>query len=283
MQCMDLWGGNHRTDRDFETAGLDINVYSRPFGESQQGGDVYFLSSCAAGRITRLLLADLSGHGHEVAELGGRLRELMRRNVNIVSQTRMAKQLNRQFADLSGRGGFATALLITFFAPTRSLTVCNAGHPAPFLFDSSRQRWSAIETQPARARGILNTPLGVVEGAEYPEVKFRLKTGDALLCFSDGLTESFTANGSQLGQTGLLRIVDRLESADSPTHVRDLLSKLQALHADNLTQDDISVVQFRATASRSSLRNSLLAPFRLLRPATDHTTLGTVEPSGAVF
>jgi serine phosphatase RsbU (regulator of sigma subunit) len=159
----------------------------------------------------------------EVAEIGGRLQTLMRRNVNIVRQARMAQELNRQFAELSGRGGFATALLATFFAPTRTLTICNAGHPAPFLFDSSCQTWSAVETRPARSRTVLNTPLGVIERAKYPEFKVQLKEGDAFLCFSDSLTESLTTNGSQLGQTGLLGVVNGLESSDSPAWTRTVV------------------------------------------------------------
>ena len=42
----------------------------------------YYASSCAAGRITRLLLADVSGHGKSVAAIAADLRLLMRRFIN---------------------------------------------------------------------------------------------------------------------------------------------------------------------------------------------------------
>src|SRR6187402_1776010 len=68
MQCMEVWGGNQAFDSSLALPGLDAWVYSRPYGQSAIGGDVYYVSSCATGRIMRLLLADVSGHGAVVSE-----------------------------------------------------------------------------------------------------------------------------------------------------------------------------------------------------------------------
>src|SRR4029077_20604490 len=64
MTCMEVWSGSQLTTRRVEMGGLDAWVYSKPFGEAQRGGDVYYASSCATGRITRLLLADVFGPGN---------------------------------------------------------------------------------------------------------------------------------------------------------------------------------------------------------------------------
>src|SRR6202051_5420709 len=82
MTCMEVWGGSQLTTRRVEMGGLDAWVYSKPFGQAQRGGDVYYASSCATGRITRLLLADVAGHGNTVAATAADLRTLMRRVVN---------------------------------------------------------------------------------------------------------------------------------------------------------------------------------------------------------
>ena len=86
MQCMEVWGGSQLTSAGVELGGLDVWVYSKPFGEAQRGGDVYYVSSCATGRISRLLLADVSGHGQSVASTAADLRTLMRRFVNRLDQ-----------------------------------------------------------------------------------------------------------------------------------------------------------------------------------------------------
>src|ERR1700682_5962792 len=134
MQCMEVWGGSQLTSRSVEFGGLEAWVYSKPYGQAQRGGDVYYASSCATGRITRLLLADVAGHGHSVASTAADLRTLMRRFVNRLDQTEFVRLLNLQFATLSRAGTFATAIVGTFFAPSGRLTVCNAGHPRPLLY-----------------------------------------------------------------------------------------------------------------------------------------------------
>src|SRR6266436_9314302 len=104
MQCMEVWGGSQLTSAGVEMGGLDAWVYSKPFGEAQRGGDVYYASSCATGRITRLLLADVAGHGNTVASTAANLRTLMRRFVNRLDQTEFVRLLNQQFAALSEAG-----------------------------------------------------------------------------------------------------------------------------------------------------------------------------------
>src|ERR1700719_163949 len=126
MQCMEVWGGSQLTSQGVEFGGLDAWVYSKPFGNAQHGGDVYYASSCATGRVTRLLLADVAGHGHSVAATAADLRTLMRRFVNRLDQKEFVRLLNEQFTALSRHGSFATAGVATFFAPSRRLSLCNA-------------------------------------------------------------------------------------------------------------------------------------------------------------
>ena len=78
MQCMEVWGGNAATSRNSRMPGLDIWVYSQPHEQSNVGGDIHYVSSCATGRITRLLLADVSGHGAGVAEVDAVVLEVVR-------------------------------------------------------------------------------------------------------------------------------------------------------------------------------------------------------------
>ncbi|MBA4106393.1 MAG: hypothetical protein C0485_11595 [Pirellula sp.] len=66
--------------------------------------------------MTRMLLADISGHGKLVAQLAVNLCDLMRRNVNYIRQTRFVGAMNQQFGDFSEQDSFATALVATFFA-----------------------------------------------------------------------------------------------------------------------------------------------------------------------
>src|SRR5947207_6261968 len=114
MQCMEVWGGNQLADSGVVMAGLDAWVYSKPFGQADGGGDVYYVSSCATGRITRLLVADVSGHGNAVGDVAVQLRTLMRKFVNFLDQTRFVRSMNQQFVSNATNGCFATAVVTTF-------------------------------------------------------------------------------------------------------------------------------------------------------------------------
>src|SRR5210317_1036271 len=94
MHCMEVWGGNSNVDRCLTTSGLQVWIYSQPYRNATNGGDVYYVSSCASGRITRLLLADVSGHGQMVADVASRLRDLMRDNVNTIGHRPFVAAMN---------------------------------------------------------------------------------------------------------------------------------------------------------------------------------------------
>src|SRR4051812_50157117 len=89
LQCLEVWGGNHPVDTSVQTPGLNAFVHSRPCNGATAGGDLHYLSSCAAGQITRLLIADVAGHGAAVADTATQLRSLMRKFVNFHDQTRL--------------------------------------------------------------------------------------------------------------------------------------------------------------------------------------------------
>ena len=95
IQCMEVWGGNRAVDNGVVMPGLDAWIYSRPY-EGDSGGDVHYLSNCASGRITRMLVADVSGHGARVASIAANLRGLMRRYINYLDQTRFIEALHRE-------------------------------------------------------------------------------------------------------------------------------------------------------------------------------------------
>jgi serine phosphatase RsbU (regulator of sigma subunit) len=271
MQCMEVWGGSQLTARGVEFGGLDAWVYSKPHGQAQHGGDVYYASSCGTGRITRLLLADVSGHGDAVAATAAVLRTLMRQFVNQLDQTEFVSLLNRRFAEMSERGAFATAIVTTFFSPSSRLDVCNAGHPRPLLYSAARGQWMLLGHEETVDSGLSNTPLGIIAKANYEQFDVELKPGDYLICYTDALIESHGADGVMLGEAGLLKIIRRLPASDrdaleAPQRVAErLLEDIRLLYPDNLTKDDVTVLAVRANgrALRFSIRERLRALGRL--------------------
>ena len=59
LQCMGVWGGNQAVSTSLAMPGLDVWIFSRPAGGVEGGGDVHYASSCAAGALSRLLVAPI--------------------------------------------------------------------------------------------------------------------------------------------------------------------------------------------------------------------------------
>ena len=244
---MEVWGGSQLTTRGVEFGGLDAWVYSKPYGRAQRGGDVYYASSCATGRITRLLLADVSGHGTSVAATAADLRTLMRRFVNRLDQKEFVRLLNQQFAALSRQGTFATAVVTTFFAPSRRLIVCNAGHPRPLLYRATQRQWDLLGHEgPAGQPGPRNIPLGILSMSEYEQFDVELESGDCVITYTDALIESRDADGEMLGEAGLLRITRLLGDVEPQELIAALLGEIGQRYPDNLSDDDVTVLVARA-------------------------------------
>jgi len=247
MTCMEVWGGNQFTTQGVEFGGLDTWVYSKPYGEAHSGGDVYYASSCATGRISRLLVADVAGHGNKVAATAADLRTLMRRFVNRLDQTEFVRLLNQQFMEMAKEAVFATAIVSTYFAPSRRLTVCNAGHPRPFMYRASQQHWDFLgHSGPGSQPTPSNIPLGLIDASDYEQFDVELEPGDCVVSYTDALIESFDSDGEMLGERGVLKIVRLLGDVEPQKLIETLLREISDRYPKNLSDDDVTVLVIRA-------------------------------------
>ena len=282
MQCMEVCGGSQLTTRGVVFGGLDAWVYSKPHGQAQRGGDVYYASSCAAGRISRILLADVSGHGTSVAAIAADLRLLMRRFVNRWDQAEFVRLLNQQFSALSTKGTYASAIVSTFFAPTRRLILCNAGHPRPILYRASQKEWSLLGHEgPPRLPGPLNLPLGIMSITEYEHFDVELEPGDCIVTYTDALIESSDADGEMLGEEGVLRILKLLGDVKPEKLIDALLGEIGERYPENLSNDDVTLLILRANggAQTCTLGDKMRAAARMAGAALRSLYPGQKDPS----
>ena len=261
MPCMEVFGGSELTARGVQFGGLDPWLFSKPYGEARDGGDVYYASSCINGRISRFLLADIAGHGAAVAGTAGNLKTLMRRFVNWLDQVEFVRRLNRQFAELAPEGIFATAIVATFFAPTRRLCLCNAGHPSPLLYRATSREWSLLGAGNDLAPR--NIPFGILDLLDYQHFDVELNPGDCLLIYTDALTEACGVDRQILGENGLLEIAKILPAAAPRELAESLLYEVGKRYPAALSCDDVTVMVLQANGRE--LEFSLLEKWRVAR------------------
>lgn len=210
LRCMEIWCGDQFVDKTVTSPGIEAWICSRPFHGESGGGDVHYWSLCAGGIVTRILLADISGHGEVVADSSKTLRRLLARFMNAKSQEKLVGALNRQFTELELTGMFATAIVATYLSRYRKLILTNAGHPRPLHFQNGRGHWQFLNEVLVEDRRPVNLPLGVDITSKYKSCSLSIDIGDWLVMYSDAFTEGCNADGKLLGELGLLSLVEKI-------------------------------------------------------------------------
>lgn len=248
LRCMEIWGGSDAVERRVNTPGLDAWVYSKPFEGASQGGDVHYVSLCGGGLITRIIVADVSGHGASVAEFSAALRALMRKYINSKSQTGLVRSLNRQFAELAQLRRFATAIVGTYLATRDRLTICNAGHPRPLLYRAASREWSIASQASGEPVAGANLPLGLDDETPYDQFTIPLGPGDVVLLYTDALTEAGADRGAMLGEPGLLDLARPLDPSDPRALGPSLLAALASRFDGRPLDDDVTLLALHHNA-----------------------------------
>lgn len=276
---MEVWGGNQAIDNGVIMPGLDAWVYARPYQQQAAGGDIHYVSSCATGRIIRLLVADVSGHGNEVAEVARSLRALMRRFINYVDQSKLIRGVNSEFTRLSEMNRFATAIVATFWSPTDDLVISNAGHPRPLWYRARMGTWQMLDNKNVTTEGLSNIPLGIAEPTTYDQMSVRLGSGDLVLIYTDSLIEAKGEDRRQLGEAGLLGVVRTLDPTRPETLISSLLEAIRGVAGTDFG-DDVTALLLRPNSlkPKAGPLTALMAAWRISKSAV--LSIFTREPAG---
>lgn len=213
--------------------GLDVGLRFQP--ARQLGGDLYDFLGYGKDRHV-LAVGDVSGKGAPAALYGalagGILRSLAPARLPVPE---MLRRLNATLLERRVEGHFITLTYAIWEPKNRTLHLANAGMPLPLLIRNGRSR-------PIQAEGI---PLGLLEHTEYQEISLRLKRGDLLAFFSDGLIEAMNPEHQEFGSRHLAHLLR--ENAKRPLgEIVDLLfSEIAHFEEGRPQRDDQTLVLAR--------------------------------------
>ena len=243
LGCGDIWAGSGRRAGLLRLPGLDAWVHSAPAGTSEAGGDVHYVSVCSTCVVSRVALADVSGHGTAVAALGVTLRELMQRYLHVIEQGTLMRDLNRAvFTDLN-QVHYATMLAVGWHDRRDALVVSNGGHPPPLWYRAEPGEWTWLNTAAAAPRDRpFGIPLGLVADVNYGRLVIKPEAGDLLVLYSDGVSEATNAAGDELGRDGLMDIARGLDRSSVESFGQQLTAALRRFRGGVAASDDESII-----------------------------------------
>jgi len=246
LACAETWAGNKGTASLVELPGLTAWVHSLPVGPGHAGGDVYYVSVCPSCIVSRIALADVSGHGQAVAVFGEKLRELMQRYLRDLEQIALMRDLNQAVREELGGGHYATMVAVGWHGRRGLVVMTNAGHPPPLWYRASRHDWSWLETQRASERGRpAGMPLGLFANVTYDRLVVKLQSADLMVLYSDGVSEAISPAGNELGRDGLMNMARALDSSSAEALGTQLASALRAFRGDGEPLDDETIIVLR--------------------------------------
>jgi serine phosphatase RsbU (regulator of sigma subunit) len=207
---------------------------------SRVGGDYFDYFPLEGGRVG-LCVGDVSGHGIGPALVMSNVRAHLRG----LLQTRRSLGglyglLNRALCNELTEGMFVSLFVAVLDPAKMVLEFQNAGHAAPFVYRPSDDSFRTIPpTAPA---------LGLIDDLSAgPCPALTIKTGDVLVCYTDGVTERHSPEGELYGEERIRQVVRRsLKRGASPADVVSLIREDCEGHARDLPpRDDVTLVVAR--------------------------------------
>jgi len=247
LACMEVLGGISAKVQSVACPGLDLWISTQPYRHESTGGDVHYVSLCGGGITTRILLADVSGHGSHVHEYSEFLRKLVKRYINAKTQADFMAEINRSFSEYAQLNRFATSVVATYLATKKSLELCIAGHPRPLWYQAETRQWKYLgeSARPLPSDiGVTNLPVGIDDEADFQTFHFQLGLNDLLIFYTDSLTETKSPADQFLGESGLLQIVQSVEpeTMDVQTLGQAVLNRVSKFRDDAPADDDESIL-----------------------------------------
>jgi sigma-B regulation protein RsbU (phosphoserine phosphatase) len=224
-------------------AGGRLDLYAAMIPARQVGGDLYDAVRLDANTLL-FGVGDVSGKGAPAALTMARSLGLVRASARLCAEQRCPpdpgellslanEDLARENADMT----FVTVALGVLDMRSGEGLLAVAGHDPPILLrDGAAPRdFAPVTRQP---------PLGAAEGIAYRSDAFTLATGEALLLFSDGVTEAEDPAGRSLDRAGLLAALAGV-GADPRRVVDGVLAATAAFAGTAPQADDITALALR--------------------------------------
>jgi PAS domain-containing protein len=167
-------------DELVEAAGLDVAARYRPSGEGNLVSGDWYDTVLLPSKMVLLVVGDIAGHGLDAVTGMVAVRNSLRGlAITGASPATLLDWLNRAAAHFTD-GVLGTAICGLYDPADRTLRWARAGHLPPILVRDGQAEQLPLP------EGLL---LGADPDASYAEEVTRLRLGDTLLLFTDGLIE----------------------------------------------------------------------------------------------
>jgi PAS domain S-box-containing protein len=230
-----------------EIPGVEVGAeYLSVEEASEVGGDFYdLINTVEDGWICAI--GDVRGKGVEAASVTALARYTIRAvTLKNDKPSEVLAALNEAMLRQLPEDRFCTAACIRLEPQDDSLgvgvDVSRAGHPPPLLVSPE----GTVEEV-----GCSGRVLGVFPEAELKDTSLRLMPGEALVLYTDGVTEARSPDGDFFGEGRLRRLLGSCAGCDAVTFARRIKSVVLDFQ-EGYPRDDLAILVLRASDGATS-------------------------------
>ncbi|MFZ4574929.1 MAG: PP2C family protein-serine/threonine phosphatase [Phycisphaerales bacterium] len=181
---------------------LEVGMSYRPAGRA--GGD--YFNIVEDGERLGVLVADVSGHGADAAMIMGMLHAVMHGGVPVAEGPgKVLSFLNARLKPMMADSRFITAFFAVIDPVAGVIRYSCAGHPPPRL----RKADGTITQLDDGA----DAPIGVLDDLQYCCAERPIASGDAVVLYTDGITETFSPTDDAFGSGHLDLCIETLRGS----------------------------------------------------------------------
>ena len=222
--------------------GLDMHAMMIP--ARRVGGDFYDFFFVDPDHLG-LIIADVCGKGIPAALFMMMSRTIIRTQALLgLSPDKCLKSANNMLCADNPADMFVTVFYGLLDTKSGHMRYSNGGHNPPFIIDA-RQDIRMLDIAGGMA-------LGVFSDTEYPVCQTTLQPGDALLLYTDGITEAENAHGVFFTEQRLKSILKNMAGMPSADLIKTLLDSVKDFTGATAHRDDITALALRFITNSTS-------------------------------
>jgi sigma-B regulation protein RsbU (phosphoserine phosphatase) len=214
--------------------GFEISAASAPAREV--GGDFYDFFKVDDEKLA-LIIGDVTGKSVSGALVMSAARSVFR----MLSEEQLAVsdimvRANRRTKRDIKSGMFVALLYAALSAQEKNIRLCSAGQTQPIYFSAETGEVSLVET-------IGDTfPLGILEEVDYKETQLKVRPGDRVIFYTDGIVEAMNKKEEIFGFDRLMGVIKEAGSMSADSLLKEILARVSSFADGAAQHDDLTVI-----------------------------------------
>ena len=211
-----------------------VDIYASMSPAKDVGGDFYDLFQIDEN-LFGFVIADVSGKGVPASLFMAVSRTLLRATgLRGISSNECMTYVNRLLCKESLDSMFVTAFYGIYDCRTGEIDYTNAGHTPPYIL----RHTNGIEAVKMET----NFVMGIFDDFTFLSGQIILDKGDALILYTDGVTEAFNAEEQQLGVSGLENALSAFPDAGAKELIIGVAGHVNSFVGEKPQSDDITML-----------------------------------------